>query len=428
MNEMPAQERLRIPKSRVRKRVPNAVSMIRPVSVFRGRRRRPARASAGRGTLFLQFPADQIFRNFPWKNICTHCTRIVYSPSPGMDFSAGQKGAGGRKLEKKGQTVLFPHEAPAVFYGEREGKNFEFARMRIDFQRTGFCADGVLSERRRRLRREKEMGSNGPVLNLLFVGDVVGKGGRAAVRELVPELRRKYNCSFCIVNAENSANGSGLNSSTIRDMGAAAEVYTSGDHVWDQKSFESEIRDLKNVLRPANMSRLQPGKGWGVFQNPAGGSVAVINLMGKVFMRDSAYCPFETAEEILKQIPCTVKSIIVDFHAEATSEKLAMAWFLNGRVTAVIGTHTHVQTADARILPEGTAVLTDVGMVGGRDSILGRDVPDVLRKFRTGMPVRLNVTEKNIRLDAAVISYELNTGKAVAIRPLSEFHHPTEEE
>lgn len=266
------------------------------------------------------------------------------------------------------------------------------------------------------------MTSNGPVLNLLFIGDVVGKGGRAAVKALVPELRRKYHCSFCVVNAENSANGAGLGASTLRDMADVADAFTAGDHVWDQKNFESEINGIRNLVRPANLSRLQPGKGWERFRNPAGGEVAVISLQGKVFMRDSAYCPFETVEEILKQIPCTVKCILVDFHAEATSEKAAMAWFLDGKVTAVIGTHTHVQTNDARILPNGTALLSDVGMVGGHNSILGREIADVVRKFRTGMPTRLNVVETGIRLDAVVVSYELNTGKAVALQPISEFY------
>ena len=268
------------------------------------------------------------------------------------------------------------------------------------------------------------MAGNGPVLNLLFIGDVVGKGGRNAVRLLTPELKQRFHCSFAIVNGENSANGAGFSLSCIKDM-EIADVLTAGDHVWDQKNFETEILSVKNLVRPANLSSLQPGKGWNVFRNPAGGEVAVISLMGKVFMKESAYCPFETVEKILPQIPRTVKCIIVDLHAEATSEKAAMAWFLDGRVTAVIGTHTHVQTADGRILPGGTAFLSDVGMAGGHNSILGRDIRDVVRKFRTGMPTRLNVTEHDIRLDYAVISYELMTGRAVAIRTGSEFL-PTE--
>ena len=264
----------------------------------------------------------------------------------------------------------------------------------------------------------------GPVLKLLFVGDIVGKGGRAAVKNLVPVLKRRHGASFVIANGENSANGAGYSLTCIRDLEGAVDVFTSGDHTWDQKNFEQEILSVKNLVRPANFSLLQPGRGWDVFRNPAGGEVAVISLQGRVFMRESASCPFETAERIIAQLPPTVKCIIVDLHAEATSEKAAMAWSLDGKVTAVIGTHTHVQTADGRVLPGGTAFLTDVGMVGGQDSILGRDIPDVVRKFRTGMPTRLNVTEKNIRLDYAVISYEMSTGRAVSIEAKSEFYHP----
>lgn len=264
----------------------------------------------------------------------------------------------------------------------------------------------------------------GPVLNLLFVGDIVGKGGRNAVKALIPVLKQRHNASFVIANGENCANGAGYSLTCIRDMESVVNVFTSGDHTWDQKNFEQEIQSVRNLVRPANFSYLQPGRGWGIFRNPAGGDVAVISLLGRVFMKDSAACPFETAEKIIAQLPPSVKCIIVDIHAEATSEKAAMAWNLDGKVTAVIGTHTHVQTSDARILPGGTAMLTDVGMTGGHDSVLGRDVRDVVRKFRTGMPTRLNVTEKNIRLDYAVISYELMTGRAVSIRAFSEFYTP----
>ncbi len=262
---------------------------------------------------------------------------------------------------------------------------------------------------------------SGPVLNLLFLGDVVGKGGRCAVRDLVPDLKREFNCQFVIANAENCANGSGMTAACLKEM-SGVDMFTSGDHTWDQKTFEQEIRDVPNLVRPANFSCLQPGAGWRRLKNPAGGEVAVISLIGKVFMKDSAYCPFETVENILKQIPLTCKCVVVDIHAEATSEKAAMAWMLDGKVTAVIGTHTHVQTNDARVLPNGTAFLTDAGMVGANDSILGREIESVVRKFRTGMPQRLPVCEKNIRLDGAVVSYELMSGKAVAIKPISRMY------
>lgn len=256
-------------------------------------------------------------------------------------------------------------------------------------------------------------------MNLLFIGDIVGKGGRKAVKELVPELRQKYNCSFCIANAENSAGGSGITGKCIRDLSSVVDVITLGDHVWDQKGFENEINMFKNVVRPANLSRQQPGSGYGVFRNPGGGEIAVINLQGKVFMKDSAYCPFETAADIIKKIPKTVSCIVVDIHAEATSEKAAIAHFLDGQVTAVLGTHTHVQTADHQILPGQTAFITDVGMTGAAYSVLGRSVSSVIQKFSTGMPRRLIVEEKGIRLDAVVVSYDLKEGYATAIKPLS---------
>ncbi|MCP4176703.1 MAG: YmdB family metallophosphoesterase [bacterium] len=257
-------------------------------------------------------------------------------------------------------------------------------------------------------------------MNLLFIGDIVGKGGRQAVKRLVPELRQKYSCSFCIANAENSACGAGINEKCIKDLNDVVDVFTLGDHVWDQKTFANEIKGIKNVVRPANVNPIQPGKGFDVFRVPAGGEVAVINLMGKVFMRNSSFCPFMEVDKILKKLPSTVKCILVDFHAEATSEMLAMGRFLDGRVTAVLGTHTHVQTADARVFEKGTAYITDVGMVGADFSILGRSVDDVLYKFTTDMPNRLNVIEKGImRFDAAVVSYNMSSGKATEIKPLS---------
>ncbi len=256
-------------------------------------------------------------------------------------------------------------------------------------------------------------------MNILFIGDVVGKGGREAVIEQVPELRREYNCSFCIVNAENIAGGAGLTAKCVNEIADKVDVITTGDHVWDQKNFETEITRYKNILRPANFSNSQPGRGYGVFRNQGGGDVAVINLLGKVFVRDSAYCPFETVEKILNELPGTVKTIFVDIHAEATSEKAGMAHFLDGKVTAVLGTHTHVQTADAKILPGGTAFISDVGMTGAEYSILGRDVSSVVRKFRSGMPGRLPVVDTGIRIDAVVVSYDMHTGRATAIKNIS---------
>ena len=260
-------------------------------------------------------------------------------------------------------------------------------------------------------------------MNVLFIGDIVGRGGREAVKALVPELKREYNVSFVIANAENIAAGAGMTAGCLKDIDCV-DVITAGDHVWDQKNFESEIKLLPNVLRPANLSRMQPGNGYGVFRNPLGGEIAVIVLQGKIFMRESAYCPFETVERILAEVSLRTKNIFVDFHAEATSEKIAMGYFLEGKATAVIGTHTHVQTGDEQILPGGTAYLSDAGMVGGARSVLGREVEAVLHKFRTGMPCRFPVVEKDIRLDGAVVTFDSRTGRASAIRRVSRMFLP----
>jgi metallophosphoesterase (TIGR00282 family) len=256
-------------------------------------------------------------------------------------------------------------------------------------------------------------------MNLLFIGDIVGKGGRRAVRELTPELRREHQCHFVVANGENAAGGAGLSASCVKELLGVVDVVTTGDHVWDQRDFVQEVRQFDQVLRPANASPLQPGRGWGVFRNPAGGEVAVVNLQGRIFMKETASCPFATIERILAELPATVRTVVVDLHAEATSEKAAMARFLDGRVTAVIGTHTHVQTADAVVLPGGTAFLTDVGMVGSVNSVLGRTCASVIHKFTTGMPTRLPVEEVGIRLHAAVVGYDPATGRANAIRTLA---------
>jgi 2',3'-cyclic-nucleotide 2'-phosphodiesterase len=260
-------------------------------------------------------------------------------------------------------------------------------------------------------------------MNILFIGDVVGKGGRNAVKKLVPEIRQEFNCSFCIANGENSAGGSGINEKCIQDLhgsGGLVDVITLGDHVWSQKTFEHEIVGKKTIVRPANLNPKQPGVGYNIFRVPAGGEIAVINLLGTVFMKDSIWCPFEEVQRILDKLPTRIKCIFVDFHAEATSEKIAMGRFLDGKVTAVFGTHTHAQTADAEVHPGGTAYITDTGMVGAHRSVLGRSVEDVLDKFTSGMPRRLKVEEKGLmRLDAVVVSYNMTTGKANSIKAIS---------
>ena len=253
-------------------------------------------------------------------------------------------------------------------------------------------------------------------MNLIFIGDVVGRGGREAVKKLVPELRREFNAQFVVVNAENSAAGAGLTASCAADLLTAADVLTAGDHVWDQRGFDSEIARLDRVIRPANLHAKQPGRGWGVFRNPAGGEVAVISLLGKVFMRDSAYCPFETVDRILeKELPHSVKTVLVDFHAEATSEKGAMGWFLDGKVQAVWGTHTHVPTADERVYPKGTGYITDLGMTGPIESVLGVESAQSVESFLGGLPGRYRSPDGPCKLQGAIFTLDSATGLCTAV-------------
>jgi len=255
-------------------------------------------------------------------------------------------------------------------------------------------------------------------IRILFVGDVVGKGGRHAVVTLVPQLRRHYDCSFVIVNGENSAGGSGFTGKCLRHMlQGEVDVFTGGDHMWDQQGFADELPQFDQVIRPANMPSQQPGRGAALFAIPghAGLKLGVICLQGQTFMKNVANNPFQCADQIVNELRQQTPLIFVDMHAEATSEKIAMGRFLDGRVSAVLGTHTHVVTADEQIFPCGTAFQTDVGMVGARESILGRDIEPVLQRFVTGLPARFTVSEQTIRLHATVVECDTRTGHATHI-------------
>jgi metallophosphoesterase (TIGR00282 family) len=253
-------------------------------------------------------------------------------------------------------------------------------------------------------------------MKVLIVGDVVGKGGRHAARRLIPELRDELDCHFCVCNGENIAGGAGLTAKCVNELHRnGADVVTSGDHVWGQKGFEQEINELPFVLRPSNLDSEQPGIGYGVFTSEEGIQVAVINLIGRVFIGLASNCPFREVDYILDKLDKSVDVIIVDFHAEATSEKIAMGRHLDGRVSCVYGTHTHVQTSDNTVFPGGTAYITDVGMVGGVESILGRDIEPVVYNFVTGMKARFKVTETGIRLHGAMVTIDSETGRATSI-------------
>jgi metallophosphoesterase (TIGR00282 family) len=252
-------------------------------------------------------------------------------------------------------------------------------------------------------------------MKILFVGDIVGKGGRQAVATLVPALRRELACDFCVANAENIAGGSGLTRRCLAELDAVGvDVFSSGDHVWDQREFPGEIDRIANVLRPANVSPNQPGRGYGVFTLANGASVGVVCLLGRTFMNGLADCPFQAADRIVAEVRPVTPFLVVDIHAEATSEKVALGRYLDGRVSAVLGTHTHVPTADECVLPGGTAFQCDVGMVGSRESVLGRDIEPVLRRFATGMPSRFTVADHHVRLHATLVTVDAQ-GRATAI-------------
>lgn len=236
-------------------------------------------------------------------------------------------------------------------------------------------------------------------MNILFIGDVVGRPGRSYLAKNLPRLVKDNDIDFTVVNGENSAGGVGITKSTYDELlGMGVDMITLGNHSWAKKEIFDFIEESDRLVRPANYPKGTPGKGYRIAEKN-GKRIAVINLCGRVYM-DCIECPFRTVDEILEDITGKADIIIVDFHAEATSEKLAMGWYLDGRVKAVLGTHTHVQTSDERVLPGGTAYITDTGMTGPRDSILGVDKDIVIRKFITGMPARFEIASGESLLGA----------------------------
>ncbi|MCH8296944.1 MAG: TIGR00282 family metallophosphoesterase [Chloroflexi bacterium] len=248
-------------------------------------------------------------------------------------------------------------------------------------------------------------------MRILMIGDVIGKPGREAVRAVLPDLKREKSIDFVICNGENTAGGFGITADTASELlESGVDVLTSGNHIWDKKEIIPYLDEGLPLIRPANYPDA-PGRGY-----LHHGGVTVVNLMGRVFMT-SLDCPFRTADALLKQWQEEGESkvIIVDFHAEATSEKQALGWYLDGRVSGVLGTHTHVGTVDARILPKGTAYLTDVGMTGPLDSVIGSDKDAVLERFLTSLPHRLPVATGPCVLNAVLVDVDEETGKALSI-------------
>jgi metallophosphoesterase (TIGR00282 family) len=253
-------------------------------------------------------------------------------------------------------------------------------------------------------------------MNILCVGDIVAKPGREALVGLLPLLKEEYSLDGVIVNAENSAGGAGISERIAKHIfSVGCDVITLGDHVWDQKGIEEYLAAQSNMIRPANFPPGTPGNGWCIKELANGRKIGVINLLGRVFMRYNVDCPFRTASSIIEKMREVTPIIFVDMHAEATSEKIAMGHYLNGKVSAVFGTHTHVQTADEKILSNGTAYITDLGMTGPYDSVIGQTKENILQRFLTSMPIKFRCAQEDVQLHGIVVDVDELTGKATKI-------------
>lgn len=263
-------------------------------------------------------------------------------------------------------------------------------------------------------------------MNILFIGDIIARPGRKVVRELLPPIKTAFPIDLTIANVENAAGGFGLTAAIAEELlEMGVDVMTSGNHIWDKKEILEYIKAKPKLLRPANFPPGCPGTGLWLEKTASGERVAVINLQGRVYM-PSIDCPFRAADELLKEIGSRTKIILVDFHAEATSEKICLGRYLDGRVSAVLGTHTHVQTADEQILDQRTAYITDVGMSGPHDSVIGVDYQSSLQRFLLQIPRKYDSAQGKAKLNAVIVDIEAESGRARGIRRLSleETWHP----
>jgi hypothetical protein len=255
-------------------------------------------------------------------------------------------------------------------------------------------------------------------MRLLFIGDIVGKTGRHTAKTLLPSVTGKYKIDLVVANGENAAGGFGITDKLVSELfGFGVHVITTGNHVWDKKEFIPHISKEDRVLRPLNYPPGVPGFGSLIYTIRDNIKVAIVNLSGRVFMTNID-CPFRVGKEIVEKLHAETKIIIIDFHAEATSEKIAFAHYMDGKVSAVIGTHTHVQTADDKILPGGTAYITDVGMTGPSDSVIGIDKEQIIQRFLTNMPMRFETAKGDGIFSAVIVETDEKTGKSSAIQRL----------
>jgi metallophosphoesterase (TIGR00282 family) len=256
-------------------------------------------------------------------------------------------------------------------------------------------------------------------IKILFIGDIVGKPGRQALSRELDRLVDRHSVDLVIANGENAAGGFGLTTDIARELfDLGVHCLTSGNHIWDKKEQVPLVLADRRILRPANYPEGVPGVGSAVFTTPGGVKVGVLNLEGRVFMK-YLECPFRTADREIEQLRKETPIIFVDFHAEATSEKAALGWYLDGRASCVVGTHTHVQTADERILTQGTAFMSDAGMTGSFDSVIGMGKEETIRKFLTQLPTKFEVPKKDIRLNAVVVGIDEKSGRALSIERIA---------
>ncbi|MGA1825337.1 MAG: TIGR00282 family metallophosphoesterase [bacterium] len=254
-------------------------------------------------------------------------------------------------------------------------------------------------------------------IKVLVIGDIIGNSGRQVIKELLPRLISQFQIDLCIANGENVAGGFGITEKLISDLlERGVDILTSGNHIWDKKEIIPSLDTIPSLLIPANYPPSVPGHRYAI-KSYHGINVGIINLCGRIFM-NTLDCPFRVADDMIAKLQSACRIIIVDFHAEATSEKVALGWYLDGRASAVIGTHTHIQTADARILPNGTAYLTDVGMTGAFESVIGIEKNIAIKRFLTQMPQKFPIAKRDLRLNAALIDISLDTGHAEKISPL----------
>lgn len=256
-------------------------------------------------------------------------------------------------------------------------------------------------------------------MRVLILGDVVGRPARRAIRELVPSLIKQNRIDLAIANAENAAGGIGVDVKSATELlSSGIQVLTSGNHIWKKKEIYSYLDEHENLIRPANYPAGAPGRGWCAWRNANGLKALIVNVQGRVFMPNHVDDPFRSVDSILKNEGREFAVVIVDMHAEATSEKYALGWHLSGRVSIVFGTHTHVQTADERILSGGTAYITDVGMCGPFDSVIGMEKESVIKGFVSQLPRQFEVARENIVLQGIVVDVADETGKATDIKRL----------